>query len=129
MFNHWRMGTQPATANLGDMSIQHDIASSAVNRAIRCLLSGIGFVLASGCVLATPKLTKQQCNDYPFVKPHGTPTPQQIANERLELQAFGYIAEDDPYPSNFEQARRRLWQAYARDCTKSGPSDLSKSLY
>ncbi|RKP48167.1 hypothetical protein [Trinickia fusca] len=92
-----------------------------MNHVIR-FVAGVGFVLASAGVFATPKLTPQQCNDYPFVKPRGSPTHDQVVNEQVELQAFGYDSDEDPYPSNFEAARRRLWQAYAVDCKPSASS-------
>jgi Domain of unknown function (DUF4148) len=75
---------------------------------------------ASASIMAAPKLTPQECNDYPFAQTNGPLTHHQVMQELAELEAVGYQpaqGEDPDYPGDLEQAQRRLWKEYARDCT------------
>jgi hypothetical protein len=70
---------------------------------------------------ASPGLTPQQCNDYPFTRLKTEVTHNQLMNELSELEAVGYdpSANDNYYPSDLMAAQKKLNAEYRRDCTAS----------
>ena len=70
---------------------------------------------------ASPGLTPQQCNDYPFTRLKTEVTHKQLMNELSELEAVGYdpSANDNYYPSDLMAAQKKLNAEYRRDCTAS----------
>ena len=90
-------------------------------------VSAAVLLVASAGVFAAQGLTPQQCDDYPFVPTKGPITHRQIVQELAELEAVGYQPSiDDPlYPEGLNEAQRRLWKEYARDC---GASHLSTAM-
>ena len=94
-----------------------------MNRIIRSIAT-ITFLTAASSAFAAPPLTRQQCNDYPFVRPQGPVTHRQLINELKELEANGYDAsagDDSEYPDDLNMAQRRLWKQYAADCPQQSP--------
>ena len=94
-----------------------------MNRISRCIAI-IAFLTAGASASATPALTLQQCNDYPFVRPQGPVTHRQLINELRELEANGYdpaSGEDPEYPDDINMAQRRLWAQYAAECPQQSP--------
>ncbi|WP_323119631.1 DUF4148 domain-containing protein [Burkholderia alba] len=74
---------------------------------------------------AAPKLTPQQCTDYPFVHTKGPITHAQLINELSELESVGYnpaAGEDDNYPDDIDGAQQRLMTKYQQDCRGAGSS-------
>ncbi|MGA7778881.1 MAG: DUF4148 domain-containing protein [Paraburkholderia sp.] len=77
------------------------------------------FLLATATTaLAAPRLTPQQCNDYPFKQPVGEVTHAQLQQELAELEAVGYDpgANDVYYPRELRSAERKLRTEYRHDC-------------
>jgi hypothetical protein len=72
----------------------------------------------SAAVWASPGLTPQQCNDYPFKPLKAEVTHKQLMNELSELEAVGYDpgANDDYYPADLRAAQKKLRAEYRRDC-------------
>ncbi|TCK36995.1 uncharacterized protein DUF4148 [Paraburkholderia sp. BL8N3] len=84
---------------------------------------------ASTLAFASPHLTPQECNGYPFRKPVGEVTHAQLIQELSELESVGYQpsgAEPD-YPSDIWRAERRLHAVYQRDCTSPMRADSSQT--
>ncbi|MFM0070682.1 DUF4148 domain-containing protein [Paraburkholderia sediminicola] len=75
-------------------------------------------LIGSASAMASPALTQQQCNDYPFRQLKGEVTHKQLMNELGELEAVGYSPsnDDDEYPSDLQQAERKLQAEYRADC-------------
>jgi Domain of unknown function (DUF4148) len=73
--------------------------------------------------LAAPRLTPQQCNDYPFEQPVGKTTRAQLNQELAELEAVGYEPgeDEDDYPRNIQAAEKKLWAEYRQDCKPGIP--------
>jgi len=80
-------------------------------------------LIGSASAVAAPHLTPQQCDDYPFKQLKGEVTHKQLMRELGELEAVGYqpSADDDVYPSDLEQAERRLQAEYRADCMPAAP--------
>ena len=97
-----------------------------VYRALACTV-----LLALGTAAhAAPKLTPQQCTDYPFVHTKGPVTHTQIVNELAELESVGYdpsAGESDNYPNDIDSAQQRLMAKYQRDCA-GAPSGTVASV-
>ncbi len=76
-------------------------------------------LIASTISFAEPKLTAQQCNDYPFIHSQAPATHTQVMNELYELEAAGYDASSPnaSYPDDIDHAEKRLGAEYKRDCT------------
>jgi hypothetical protein len=74
---------------------------------------------ASTLALASPHLTPEQCNNYPFKQPVGEITHAQLMQELGELEAVGYQPEgaSNDYPSDIWSAQEKLRAEYRRDCT------------
>ncbi|MBB3005168.1 MAG: DUF4148 domain-containing protein [Paraburkholderia tropica] len=79
-------------------------------------------LLATFCSLsafAAPRLTPQQCADYPF-KPvaAGKVTHKQLMRELGELEARGYDpgSDDGVYPSDLQAAEKQLHVDYRSEC-------------
>jgi hypothetical protein len=68
--------------------------------------------------LASPHLTPQECNDYPFKQPVGEVTHAQLIQELSELEDVGYDpgSNDVYYPSELMSAERKVHAEYQRDC-------------
>lgn len=75
-------------------------------------------LIGSASAMASPALTQQQCNDYPFKPLKGEVTHKQLMNELGELEAVGYSPsnDDDEYPSDLQQAEQKLQAEYRADC-------------
>jgi hypothetical protein len=75
-------------------------------------------LIGSASAMASPGLTQQQCNDYPFKQLKSEVTHKQLMNELGELEAVGYSPsdDDDEYPSDLEQAEQKLQAEYRADC-------------
>lgn len=70
-------------------------------------------------VLASSKLTPQQCSDYPFVQTGHAVTHRQFENEIAELESVGYSpsgSDNNDYPQEIEAAEKRLQAKYRQDC-------------
>jgi hypothetical protein len=86
-------------------------------------LSRILVALIATCcsvsAFAAPRLTPQQCADYPF-KPvaAGKVTHKQLMRELGELEARGYEpgSDDAIYPSDLQAAEKRLHIDYRAEC-------------
>jgi hypothetical protein len=78
----------------------------------------VGLLVASAVASASPHLTPQQCNDYPFKRPVGEVTSAQLHGELAELEAVGYQPQGSAtdYPLDIERAQRKVQAEYARDC-------------
>jgi hypothetical protein len=76
----------------------------------------------SAAVWASPGLTPQQCNDYPFTQLKTEVTHKQLMNELAELEAVGYDpnSNDNYYPSELMAAQKKLAAEYRKDCAPSG---------
>lgn len=77
------------------------------------------FLLVSATTaLAAPRLTPQQCNDFPFKQPVGEITHAQLIQELSELEAVGYDPgiNDVYYPRDLQAAERKLRTEYRHDC-------------
>lgn len=75
-------------------------------------------------VLASSKLTPQQCSDYPFVQVGHAVTHREYENELVELESVGYSVADrdvNDYPRELQAAEKRLWAKYRRDCLPPAP--------
>ena len=75
-------------------------------------------LIGSASAMASPGLTQQQCNDYPFRQLKSEVTHKQLINELGELEAVGYNPsdDDDEYPSNLQEAEKKLQAEYRADC-------------
>jgi hypothetical protein len=71
-------------------------------------------LVVASTTLAAPRLTPEQCNDYPFRQPVGKVTRAQLNQELAELEAVGYdsLGEDD-----IQVAEQKLQAEYRRDCS------------
>jgi hypothetical protein len=76
-------------------------------------------LLGSAVAFASPHLTSQQCNDYPFRQPVGEITHAQLMQELSELEAVGYNpgGTDATYPTELMHAEKKLRAEYRQDCT------------
>jgi Domain of unknown function (DUF4148) len=79
----------------------------------------ISLLAASAVASASPHLTPQECNDYPFKRPVGEVTRAQLQRELGELEAVGYQPEgaEADYPKDIERAEKKVRAEYNRDCT------------
>jgi hypothetical protein len=84
-------------------------------------LVALSVLVASASAVASPHLTSQQCNDYPFKPLKKEVTHAQLQQELAELEAVGYDPSHDDieYPQDLQSAQRRLSKEYARDCMGS----------
>lgn len=132
-----KVNQRSAVVILRDISLQRYFllseAIERINESLRktdmrffrtTILSSLLF--ASGAVIASPSLTPQQCNDYPFRQPRGEITHAQLMQELAELEAVGYdpTADDNDYPTDLMSAEGKLQAEYRRDCapqTDGGP--------
>ena len=75
-------------------------------------------LIGSASAMASPSLTQQQCNDYPFKQQKSEVTHKQLMNELSELEAVGYSPsnDDDEYPNDLQQAEQKLQAEYRADC-------------
>ncbi|APA89313.2 DUF4148 domain-containing protein [Paraburkholderia sprentiae WSM5005] len=74
-------------------------------------------LIGSASAMASPGLTQQQCEDYPFEQLKGEVTHQQLMRELNELEAAGYNPDDaNAYPDDLEQAQQKLQAEYRADC-------------
>ncbi|MFL9907311.1 DUF4148 domain-containing protein [Paraburkholderia sp. RL17-337-BIB-A] len=75
-------------------------------------------LIGSASAMAAPGLTQQQCNAYPFKQLKGEVTHKQLMRELGELEALGYDPDhdDDEYPSDLQQAEKKLQIEYRADC-------------
>jgi hypothetical protein len=75
-------------------------------------------LIGSASAMASPSLTQQQCNDYPFKQQKSEVTHKQLMNELGELEAVGYSPsnDDDEYPNDLQQAEQKLQAEYRADC-------------
>jgi hypothetical protein len=87
-------------------------------------IASIILLLVATTSLAAPRLTPQQCNDYPFKQPVGEITRAQATQELAELEAVGYHPGENDlyYPRNLQAAERKLQAEYQRDCGPSSPA-------
>ena|ERR1700738_1707841 len=89
-----------------------------LSKAAACAVLLIG----SASAFASPKLTPQECNDYPFVRVSGPVTNAQQERELAELESVGYEpgpAADDLYPRtrpDLQQAEQMLHAKYVAEC-------------
>lgn len=90
-----------------------------MNTLARISLSCI-LLSANTLALASPHLTAEQCNSYPFKKPVGEVTHAQLMQELGELHAVGYQGgATTDYPSDIWSAQDKLNAEYRRDCTSA----------
>ncbi|MBS2128760.1 hypothetical protein C7S16_3275 [Burkholderia thailandensis] len=87
------------------------------------------FALTFGAAAhAAPKLTPEQCSDYPFVHTKGPVTRAQLMNELSELESVGYdpsAGDESGYPDDIDDAQQKLMQKYQTDCVGAGGSIAS----
>jgi hypothetical protein len=78
---------------------------------------------------ASPHLSPQECNDYPFKQPVGEVTHTQLIQELSELEAVGYdpSRNDIDYPSDLRSAERKVQAEYQRDCMPQTHSEVPQS--
>lgn len=79
---------------------------------------------------AAPKLTQQQCSEYPFVHTTGPVTHAQIINELSELEAVGYnpsAGDEGDYPDDIDGAQQRLMAEYQQDCHGAAGSSIASN--
>jgi hypothetical protein len=91
-----------------------------MNSLLRITVSCV-LLSASTLALASPHLTPQQCNGYPFKRPVGEVTHAQLMQELGELEAVGYQPQGAAldYPSDIWSAQEKLNAEYRRDCTSA----------
>jgi hypothetical protein len=77
---------------------------------------------------ASPHLTPQECNDYPFKQPVGEVTHAQLMQELSELEAVGYVPGGDEldYPSELMSAERKVHAEYQKDCMPQTHAEVSQ---
>jgi hypothetical protein len=87
-------------------------------------IAPVFLLVAASTSLAAPRLTPEQCNDYPFKQPVGQITRAQLNQELAELEAVGYdpVGEDPSYPDDLEAAEKKLQAEYQRDCLTPNPT-------
>ncbi|MGQ7938777.1 DUF4148 domain-containing protein [Paraburkholderia sp. D1E] len=74
-------------------------------------------LIGSASAMASPGLTPQQCNDYPFKQLKSEVTHKQLMQELGELEAVGYDPDDaNTYPDDLSQAEQSLQAEYRVDC-------------
>jgi Domain of unknown function (DUF4148) len=120
----WATSTTPLTLLLTRNFVEVIMAF------ITKILSAAFLLVASASVMAAPapRLTPQECGDYPFVTTQGLLTHHEVMQELAELEAVGYQpanGNDPYYPDDIEQAKQRLWKEYARDCALHQPMAMS----
>jgi Domain of unknown function (DUF4148) len=78
---------------------------------------------------ASPHLSPQECNDYPFKQPVGEVTHAQLIQELAVLEAVGYIPGGDElnYPSELRSAQRKVHAEYQRDCMPQTHAEVPPS--
>ena len=76
----------------------------------------LGLMMASACAMASDRLTRNQCNSYPFKPTNGEVTHRDLMRELTELEAVGYRQGVDNYSLDITDARARLMAKYATDC-------------
>ncbi|MBN3852126.1 MULTISPECIES: DUF4148 domain-containing protein [unclassified Paraburkholderia] len=84
-------------------------------------LAALAAATVSLAAFAGPRLTPQQCADYPFKHvAAGKVTHAQLMGELAELEARGYNPGDDNgvYPSDLQAAQKSLTADYGADCLK-----------
>ena len=92
-------------------------------------ITAAALLTVSAAGWASPGLTPQQCNDYPFTRLKTEVTHKQLMNELSELEAVGYDpgANDDYYPADLMAAEKKLRAEYRRDCASS--SGMPRTQY
>jgi hypothetical protein len=72
-------------------------------------------MMASGCAVASSRLTPNDCNSYSFSASKAAVTPVDLSRELTGLESVGYRPGVDNYAPDIAQARDRLHE-YVRDC-------------
>lgn len=88
-----------------------------MNLATKTLVTTL-LLIGSASAMASPGLTQQQCNDYPFTHLKSEVTHRQLMSELGELEAVGYSpsSNDNEYPHDLDRAEKKLQAEYRADC-------------
>lgn len=93
-------------------------------------LAGAFLILIGTTAYASPRLTPQQCSDYPFTHTKGPVTHAQLMNELSELESVGYnpsAGDEDDYPTDIETAEHKLTAKYQTDCINTASTVASNT--